>query len=68
MLTLTVILNWLFLGGFICHKRKWYSNKRTSYDSGDQYLCVVFTFLCSPIALLISLFKEMILDDWNNNI
>lgn len=58
-ITLIIIL-WLITGCFISYKRKWYT------PSDDIELNVTFTILFAPIALVIALFKEFILDDWNN--
>jgi hypothetical protein len=57
-----IAIIWVFVGCFICHKRNWYQHKFNSKENED----VMFTIALAPIALLISLFKEFILDSWNN--
>lgn len=56
------LIIWVFIGSFICHKRKWYRNQ----DDFSEEVMITFTIMLSPIALIIALFREFILDDWNN--
>jgi len=56
-----IIIIWIFIGGFICHKRNWYRNL-----NDDKEMNIAFSFILSPIALLVAIFREMILDDWDN--
>ncbi len=57
---------WIFVGCFICHKRKWYKTKFSSYDSPPAELVCFATIAFVPVTLCIALFKEFIFDDWNN--
>ncbi len=57
---------WVFIGIFICHKRNWYKH----YDAYDERkeVMILFTIICSPMALIVALFREFLLDDWNNKL
>lgn len=61
-----MMIIWVFVGSFICFKRDWYKPWNT-YDTSSSLYCT-FTIVFAPIALLIAIFREMILDDWNNKI
>jgi len=60
-----LILLWIFVGAFICHKRNWYKHRANNYDDKEDAF-IFCTFVFAPIALIIALFREFILDDWNN--
>ena len=65
MTTLEIVLIailWIFVGAFISHKRNWYEH----LYSDEPALNICFNLLAAPIALIIALFKEFILDSWNN--
>jgi len=59
------LIVWVFVGSFICHKRNWYRTNNV-YSDTPQELMVICTICISPVALVIALFKEFILDEWNN--
>jgi hypothetical protein len=53
---------WIFVGCFICVKRNWYKN--VVIDARELFciICIVF----APISLIIAIFRELIIDEWNN--
>jgi hypothetical protein len=61
-----LIIIWVFVGSFICYKRNWYKAWE-SYDTSANLICLV-TIVLAPATLLIAIFRELILDNWNNNI
>ena len=56
---------WIFVGSFICYKRNWYKDY-ADYENPSSFYCA-FTILFAPVALLIAIFREMVLDSWNND-
>jgi hypothetical protein len=61
-----LIIIWIFVGSFICYKRNWYKAWE-SYDTSANFICIV-TIVLTPASLLIALFREFVLDKWNNDI
>jgi uncharacterized membrane protein len=59
------IIIWIILGGFICHKRKWYKHLCTA--SGDDVLAIAAAFVASPIVLIIVLVRLIIINNWDNS-
>lgn len=55
-------LLWLVVGIWICYKRDWYNGITSSDRDFVLFAAVVF----APCNLIILLFKEFILKDWDN--
>lgn len=58
-----IAIIWIFVGGFINHKRNWYKDLTPSVDIlGACFLAFVF----APLILLIVFLKEFIINEWKN--
>ncbi len=60
---LSIILNWLLIGYFICVKRNWY-NDSDAITNIDQKLYIFANFMLSPMALIIAFCKVFIINKW----
>jgi hypothetical protein len=60
ILVLSIILNWLLIGYFICVKRNWYG------DYQDKQFLVMGNLFLSPIALVIAFVRVFIIHKWEN--
>lgn len=63
---LQLLFIWVTIGCFICYKRKWYVEKDKGMDTPPAFFYIMCTIICMPIALVVALFREFILDEWNN--
>lgn len=59
---------WILLGCLICFKRNWYSHIPKTSNGTTRADYIGATITLSPIALIIAIFNEFILRDWNNKI
>lgn len=67
LVIILIVIIWVFVGAFINHKRDWYRKYKNHVDSDLRENKIAFSFMFAPIALIIAIVKEMILDDWNND-
>ena len=67
MTTLEIILSillYLSFGMWLCHKREWYSNQ--AVDNGEAFFINALACVFMPLNLIIIIFKEFILREWEN--
>lgn len=60
-----LIIIWVIVGCFISYKRKWYPEQELIIEDRRVFF-ILANIVFAPLCLAIALFKEFILDDWNN--
>jgi hypothetical protein len=56
-----IIIIWVILGLFICHKRNWYVEEGT-----DANFACVFALALAPFNFTLTFFKVYLIDKWKN--
>jgi len=66
MITLNVVLImllWLILGLFICHKANWFKHFGNGYD--PEPAACIFAVLCAPVVFIVNFINRFFIQKWH---